>query len=60
MPMYGGHLEFDDVAMLGFYGTSNMIFGRASYPGPHLNLDRRIRCMDSHFIAYLSGSHVNM
>ena len=26
MPMYGGHLEFDDVAMLGFFGTFDMLF----------------------------------
>ena len=26
MPMYGGHLEFDDVAMFGFFGTFDMLF----------------------------------
>ena len=26
MPEYGGHLEFDDVAMLVFFGTFDMLF----------------------------------
>ena len=34
MPMSGGHLEFDDVAMPGFFGTFNMLFRDTSQVNP--------------------------